>query len=70
MNEVPLNIPILTDVIAAQGLSPAQQAAVLGALPGLVQDTVACLRPQFEQQLLDALLPRVAALLSGGEADA
>lgn len=69
MTQVSVSIPVLTDVIAAQGLTPAQQAAVLSALPALVQDTVASLRPQFEQQLLDALLPRVAALLAGPQAD-
>jgi hypothetical protein len=64
----PLNqVPVLTDIIAAQGLTPAQQAQVLSALPALVQDTVASLRPQFEQQLLDALLPRVASLLAVGD---
>lgn len=65
MTGAEVNIPVLTDVIAAEGLTPSQQAAVLSALPSLVQDTVASLRPQFEQQLLDALLPRVAALLAG-----
>ena len=64
----PLNqVPVLTDIIAAQGLTPAQQAQVLSALPALVQDTVASLRPQFEQQLLDALFPRVASLLAVGD---
>ncbi len=67
MTHAPINIPVLTDVIAAEGLTPAQQAAVLSALPALVQDTVTSLRPQFEQQLLDALLPRVAALLAGAQ---
>lgn len=62
-------VPVLTDVIAASALTPAQQAAVLGALPGLVQDVVAELKPHFEQQLLDALLPRVAGLLSAAAGD-
>jgi hypothetical protein len=64
MNPVSIDLPVLTDVVASEGLSPAQQAAVLGALPGLVQDVVGELRPHFEQQLLDALLPRVAALVA------
>ncbi|MCZ8236756.1 MAG: hypothetical protein O9335_16535 [Inhella sp.] len=56
--------PVLTDVLAAGGLTAAQQAALLSALPELVQDTVRALQPQFEQQLLDALLPRVSAWLA------
>ena len=56
--------PVLTDVVAAGGLTPAHQAALLSALPGLVQETVRALQPQFEQQLLDALLPRVSAWLA------
>ncbi len=64
MNASPANLPVLTDVIASSGLTPTQQAAVLVALPGLVQSVVAELSPHFEQQLLDALLPRVATLLA------
>ncbi len=60
----PPALPVLTDIVAAGGLTPAQQTALLSALPGLVQETVQALQPQFEQQLLDALLPRVAAWLA------
>ncbi len=62
-------LPVLTEVLQAptpqaSGASAVDvQARMLAQLPELVQVTIESMRPQFEQALMDALLPRVLALL-------
>lgn len=76
MNEKSLEamVPRLTEILElgeAVGADPSDapgRAAVLAALPALVQEVVEDLRPQVEQLLLDALLPRVAAMLQADPA--
>lgn len=62
----PAALPILTEVIA-EPLAPAvpvPQEWLLQTLPGLLAETVAELQPQLEQQLLDALMPRLLASMA------
>lgn len=41
--------------------APDLSAWLVQSLPALVHDTLQALQPQFEQQLLDALMPRLMA---------
>lgn len=62
----PAALPVLTEVIP-EPLAPAipvPQEWLLQALPGLLAEAVAELQPQLEQQLLDALMPRLLASMA------
>jgi hypothetical protein len=68
------SLPVLTEVVVPDQAPvpplPAPQEWLVQALPGLLQQAVADLQPQLEQQLLDALMPRLLASLAQWEADA
>ncbi len=67
------SLPVLTEVVlpASQPaeVRPAHQEWLVQALPGLLQQAVSDLQPQLEQQLLDALMPRLLASLAHWEAE-
>jgi hypothetical protein len=60
------SIPVLTEVVSAPPPSTELLAQdwLVQALPGLVRQAVAELQPQMEQQLLDALMPKLLASLA------
>ncbi|MFO1250785.1 hypothetical protein [Inhella sp.] len=69
-----IELPVLTDVVqvarraAAPTIDPTLgeqlDAWLIDQLPGLVHEVVVELTPRFEQQLLDALMPRLLASLA------
>lgn len=61
------SLPVLTEVVLPEA-APSPQEWLLRALPALVAEAVAELQPQFEQQLLDALMPRLLASLARAQA--
>ncbi|MBH9553746.1 hypothetical protein [Inhella gelatinilytica] len=71
------DVPVLTDVVegpAPRLQVPPELAAQLDTwlidqLPVLVREVVTELSPKLEQQLLDALMPRVLASLSQWQGD-
>jgi hypothetical protein len=67
------SLPVLTEVVLPASESavarPAPQEWLVQALPGLLQQAVSDLQPQLEQQLLDALMPRLLASLAQWEAE-
>ncbi len=64
-------LPVLTEVVhAPTPHAPALQDVIVQALPGLVRDALQELQPQLEQQLLDALMPRLMATLTQWPPDA
>jgi|GEM_PF-4679210 len=56
-------LPVLTEVVdpAPAAVDAQVQQWLVQCLPGLVREAVLELQPQFEQQLLDALMPRLLA---------
>lgn len=60
------SIPVLTEVVSAPPPSTESLAQdwLVQALPGLVRQVVAELQPQMEQQLLDALMPKLLASMA------
>jgi hypothetical protein len=65
-------LPVLTDVVRLPNPTvphAALQDWLLQALPPLVTETVVALQPQLEQQLLDALMPRLMASLAQWHAE-
>ncbi|MFY8017582.1 MAG: hypothetical protein ACOVN9_05665 [Inhella sp.] len=69
MNSLPVLTEVVTPLPAHGPLPPAPQEWLVQALPGLLQQAVADLQPQLEQQLLDALMPRLLASLAQWEAE-
>ncbi len=64
-------LPVLTEVVHAPVTPvPALQDVIVQALPALVRDALQELQPQLEQQLLDALMPRLMATLAQWPSDA
>lgn len=67
-------LPVLTDVVQVMrrsappaidpNLGEQLDAWLIDQLPGLVHEVVVELTPKFEQQLLDALMPRLLASLA------
>ncbi|MBB5205514.1 hypothetical protein HNQ51_002833 [Inhella inkyongensis] len=72
-------IPVLTEVVQApapahfvpQGRSLGEQldAWLIDQLPVLIHETMVELSPRFEQQMLDALMPRLLASLAQWQDD-
>ena len=72
-------IPVLTEVVQAQPLSHSLpqgrslgeqlDAWLIDQLPVLIHETMVELSPRFEQQLLDALMPRLLASLAQWQDD-
>lgn len=60
------SIPVLTEVVSPLPPNTGLQAQdwLVQALPGLVRQAVAELQPQMEQQLLDALMPKLLASMA------
>lgn len=68
------DLPVLTEVVQLtravpqRAIDPALgeqlDAWLIEQLPGLVHEVVVELSPKFEQQLLDALMPRLLASLA------
>lgn len=68
------DLPVLTDVVqlarqaSSRAIDPALgeqlDAWLIDQLPGLVHEVVVELTPRFEQQMLDALMPRLLASLA------
>jgi len=68
------DLPVLTEVVQMVRSAPSRaidpalgeqlDAWLIEQLPGLVHEVVVELSPKFEQQLLDALMPRLLASLA------
>lgn len=67
-DEFPMGaLPVLTEVVqtAPEGVGSDLHAHMVRALPGLVRDALEEVQPQLEQQLLDALMPKLLAAAAG-----
>lgn len=64
-------LPVLTDVVLPRPEAEAQlQDMLVQSLPSLVRAALQDVQPQLEQQLLDALMPRLLASLASDKGDA
>lgn len=59
-------VPVLTEEVA--GMGPTAQEWLLRELPRVLGEALTELQPQLEQQLLDALMPRLLASLARAQA--
>lgn len=64
-------LPVLTDIVLPQAQAEARlQEVLVQSLPALVREALHEVQPQLEQQLLDALMPRLLASLAADKAGA
>ena len=60
-------LPVLTEVLDLEPgpTGPGAQEQLVRVLPGLLREALSQVQPELEQQLLDALMPRLLAALAG-----
>lgn len=64
-------LPVLTDIVLPGPEAEARlQDALVQSLPAMVRAALHEVQPQLEQQLLDALMPRLLASLASDKGDA